>query len=148
MFLKKWCETRQICLKKCAIEWAPSRWSSPLTYMAASQPSLYIYLVYKPWQCKCFQKVAQNEADLPKKSAQTNEPSLVWKNTDKKKCDHPMAEGQKNLVFALQIHVLPGLRPRVGQIRKLDAELCQRYRAEMAQPRKRYWLPLNLFWYY
>ena len=64
---KKCREMGQISLKKWHIERAPSRWPSHLTFMAALQPSLYTYPVYRTYLCQCTQKVALNEADLPKK---------------------------------------------------------------------------------
>jgi len=62
---KKWREKEEICLKKCHNEWAPSRMSSPLSCVAALQPSLYTYSVYRTHLCKCFQKVARKGGDFP-----------------------------------------------------------------------------------
>ena len=62
---KKWREKEEICLKKRDNEWAPSRVSSTLTFMAALQPSFYTYPVYRTLLCKCFQKVARKGGDLP-----------------------------------------------------------------------------------
>ena len=67
---KKWRKMRQIYIEKCHNEQAPSRWPSPITFMAAPQPSLYTYPVYKTHLCQCFQTMVQNKADLHCKVSQ------------------------------------------------------------------------------
>ena len=61
-------------IKKWHNEWSPSRVSSLLTFSAASQPSLYTYPVYRTHLCNCFQKIARNGGDLPKKACKRMSP--------------------------------------------------------------------------
>jgi len=71
---KKSPEKEEICLKNWHNERPPSRVSSPLTFMAASQPSLYTYPVYRNHLCRCFQKVARKGGDLPQKASRRMSP--------------------------------------------------------------------------
>ena len=102
-----------------------SRWSSPLTFMTALQPSLYTNPVYRKYICKCCQKSGAKRRRFYFKSATSNEPHLGGHNVEKKywqkiKCPRLGRRPGKIFEFALQIQIFTGLRPRGGQIKNYE----------------------------
>ena len=68
---------------------------------------------------KCHNERAIKCHKMSSTSVTSNECEI---NKDKKYNDHPLAEDQKNLEFASQIQVFPGLRPKGGQNRQNPAQ--------------------------
>ena len=77
---------RRYVVKKCHNNCVSSKWPTPLTslplpltFMAASEPSLHTYPVYRTHFCQCSQKVKGNDADAVKECHIERAPSSVNK---------------------------------------------------------------------